>query len=128
MTEANQEEFTVSKIKKRLELEVTMPTIKRILNASPEVKCNMEISAQLLTKIQRDERIKQATENLNFADDYWKGMVFQEEKKFNLDGLDGMNFYWNHVGNGETVFSRRHQGGGSLMLWQCFSNHSLKPK
>jgi hypothetical protein len=37
-------------------------------------------------------------------------------KKFNLDGPDGVACYWHDLRK-EQIFSKRQQGGGSLMVW-----------
>ena len=37
-------------------------------------------------------------------------------KKFNLDGPDGLAYYWHDLRMEELTFSRRQQGGGSVMV------------
>lgn len=50
-------------------------------------------------------------------------MVFSDEKKWNLDGPDGMAYYWRHVPSEPRYFSKRQAGGKSLMVWAAFSSH-----
>ena len=45
---------------------------------------------------------------------------YSHEKKFNLDGPDGFGYYWRHLHNDERVFSKRKEGGGSVMVWGGF--------
>ena len=52
---------------------------------------------------------------------FWRQVVFSDEKKFNLDGPDGLASYWHDLRGEEKVFSTRHQGGASLMLWGAIS-------
>jgi hypothetical protein len=52
----------------------------------------------------------------------WKQVVFSDEKKFNLDRPDGAVYYWYDFRNEEQIFSKRQQGGGSLMVWAEFGN------
>ena len=47
----------------------------------------------------------------------WTSVVFTDEKKFNLDGPDGYQYYWHCLGNEEETYSTRQMGGGSLMVW-----------
>jgi hypothetical protein len=43
------------------------------------------------------------------------------KKKFNLDGPDGFSYYWHDLRNEKLFFSKRTQGGGSVMIWGGFS-------
>ena len=49
-------------------------------------------------------------------------MVWSDEKKFNLDGPDGVKYYWHDLRNEPLRFSRRGHGGGSVMVWAAFSS------
>ena len=42
---------------------------------------------------------------------------FSDEKKFNLDGLDGLQKYCNAKKFPEEKYSKRHSGEGSFMIW-----------
>ena len=64
---------------------------------------------------------------LQFAKKYihkgniWKHVIFSDEKKFNLDGPDGFNYYWHDLRKkGE---SYRKQGGGSVTIWATFKKN-----
>ena len=48
--------------------------------------------------------------------------MFSYEKQFNLGGSDGAAYYWNDLREEEQIFSKRQQGGGSLMVWAGFGN------
>jgi len=47
-------------------------------------------------------------------------VIFSDEKKFNLDGSDGMRTHWHDLRKEPKYFSKRPFGGGSLMVWAAF--------
>ena len=47
--------------------------------------------------------------------------MFSDEKKFNLDGPDGSQCYWQDLRNEKQLFSKRPFRGGSVMVWGAFS-------
>ena len=46
----------------------------------------------------------------------WQKVVFSDEKKFNLDGLDDFQKCWHTKNFPEENYSTRHSGGGSFMI------------
>ena len=44
-------------------------------------------------------------------------VIFSDEKKFNLDGPDGWNYYWRDLRKNQRFFGKRNFGGGSLWVW-----------
>lgn len=51
----------------------------------------------------------------------WANVIFSDEKKFNFDGPDGMQFYLHDLRSKPQFKCSRNLGGGSLMLWGGFS-------
>ncbi|GBM91559.1 Transposable element Tc3 transposase [Araneus ventricosus] len=48
----------------------------------------------------------------------WTPVIFfSDEKRFNLDGPDGFQYYWHCLKQKEQYYSTRQQGGGNLMVW-----------
>lgn len=52
---------------------------------------------------------------------FYVKVIFSDEKKFNLDGPYGFQYYWRDLRKNPVHFSRRNFGGGSLMVWGGFS-------
>jgi hypothetical protein len=57
----------------------------------------------------------------------WKMVIFSDEKKFNLDGPDGLNYYWHDLRKEKIRFSKRQSGGGGLMFWGGLGVRGLTP-
>ena len=63
-----------------------------------------------------------AAEKVSWVDK-WETVVFSDEKKFNLDGPDGNQYYWHDLRKEPQYFSKRQMGGGSCMVWGAFGYH-----
>jgi hypothetical protein len=63
--------------------------------------------------------VAEGRKNLTWSGE-WKRIVWSDEKKFNLDGPDGFAYYWHDLRKEKLLFSRRAQGGGSVMIWAAF--------
>lgn len=51
----------------------------------------------------------------------WKRVVFSDEKKFNLEGPDGYNYYFHDLRKEELQLNRNHSCAGGVMLWGAIS-------
>ena len=60
-------------------------------------------------------------------DKEWESVIFSDEKKFNLDGPDGLKCYWHDLRKGNLEFSQRVHGGGSVMIWAAFGHGGKTP-
>ena len=49
--------------------------------------------------------------------------MFLDEKTFNLDGPDGLAYYWHDIRREKKLFSKRQKGGGGVMVWGAFNEH-----
>ncbi|KAH9166531.1 hypothetical protein AeNC1_018319, partial [Aphanomyces euteiches] len=49
-------------------------------------------------------------------------IIWSDEKKWNLDGPDGFNYYWADLSRPREHFSKRQNGGGGVMVWGAFSS------
>lgn len=44
-------------------------------------------------------------------------MVSLDDKKFNLDGPDGLKMYWHDLQKRKPTFLTRHQVDASILVW-----------
>ena len=66
-------------------------------------------------------RITWARRLLPFGFDFWRQVVFSDEKKFSFDGPDCDRFYWHNKRGKLRVHVKRHSGGGKVLVWICMS-------
>jgi transposase len=76
--------------------------------------------------INRTERIKYAQTCLQHRLGFWNHVIWSDESKFNLFGSDGKVMVWRSRSEEYdpkcTVPIVKHGGGGSVMVWGCFSS------
>lgn len=107
-------------IKSTLKLPVTARTVRNILSNTENIKYAKFKSKPRLEKRHIAARLNFATSNV-LKPNLWRKIVFTDEKKFNLDGPDGLRKYWHDLRQDAAYFSKRVQGGGSVMVWAGFS-------
>ncbi|OQR88375.1 hypothetical protein ACHHYP_20303 [Achlya hypogyna] len=91
-----------------------------MLHANVEFVYKKRKGTPLLTSYHKDARKMWARQQVNCRRN-WDDIIFSDEKKFNLDGPNGWQYYWHHLRHDEQLFSRRQNGGGSVMVWGAFS-------
>lgn len=105
-------------IKRELGLNVHRTTVWRVLKSIPHIVRAKMKCAPHLKNYHLANRLDFCRTNMSRD---WTQVIFSDEKKFNLDGPDGLNSYWHDLRKEVRVFSRRNFGGGSLMVWGAFS-------
>lgn len=116
---ASNQNITRNQIKSKLGLEVSKWTIGRVLHSDPNIK-RMKLKVMpSLTAAHKLNRLKWAEDHMTWSDN-WKNVVFSDEKKFNLDGPDGYQYYWHDLRKEKKYYSKRCFGGGSVMVWAAF--------
>lgn len=64
----------------------------------------------VLSQFHQTERLTFANAQVNWTEDHWRRVVFQDERKFNLDGPDGFSYYFHDLRNYERTLSQRPRG------------------
>ncbi|RWR98786.1 Transposable element Tc3 transposase-like protein, partial [Dinothrombium tinctorium] len=69
----------------------------------------------------KDARLNFAQKHISWSDQ-WNSIIFSDEKKFNMDGPDGIHYYWHDLRSKPKTIMSRNFGGGSVMVWAGFSS------
>lgn len=117
---------TASQIRANLQLSVTTRRVQQVLKANPNVHWRKRLSKPKLTEKHRKERLLFARKYMSWTDK-WHNVLFSDEKKFNLDGPDGFQYYWHDLRNKEEVCMSRSFGGGTVMVWGGFGYNGQLP-
>ena len=121
---ASRKFMSASKIKQELSLPESTRTIQRILKSSPSLLYRKFKKRPHLTREHQLARLSFAQKSIQDRFD-WSKIVWSDEKKFNLDGPDGIRYYWHDLRKEPKCFSKRAYGGCSLMIWGAFVNESI---
>ena len=117
---ASNKSIYINKIKSDLKLSASKSTIWRVIKANPNIKSMQKIKKPRLSKQHKLNRMNWTKEHIHWKSE-WDRVLFSDEKKFNLDGPDGYRHYWHDLRKEPLIFSKRHSGGGSVMVWRGFS-------
>ena len=127
INEAKKGEKSSRQLKECQNLNLSTRRIRQILNESKNVKYLKKKSQPQMTAEHVKKRMDWCDPKLTWNDDEWGKIIFSDEKKFNLDGPDGFNYYWHDVGKEYQYYSKRVHGGGSVMVWAGMSSKGKTP-
>ncbi|CDF38566.1 unnamed protein product [Chondrus crispus] len=113
LREASKGEKSAETLRRELELPVSKRRAQQILSTSPLLQYQTAKIAPQLTPRHRTVRVKWAKERAGWNMQKWGQVIFSNEKKFNLDGPDGLSYYWHDLPKEGKVLSRRQMGSGS---------------
>lgn len=109
-----------SQIKDQLSLEMSRSTIDRVRRKAPHLQYKKLKAQPNLRPHHIEKRKKFGQEHMTWNLE-WRKVSWSDEKKFNLDGPDGLRYYWHDLRKDQQILSKRAMGGGGVMVWACFS-------
>ncbi|KAI8122783.1 Transposable element Tc3 transposase [Lucilia cuprina] len=108
---AAEKNMSFHQIKVELDLNVTRQCIQQLIKA--------DLGLRYENKIPKP-RLAQHHKNARIAFEKFENVIYSDEKKFNLDGPDGLHKYWRDLCHPRQMCYNRNHGGGSLMVWAAF--------
>lgn len=117
---ASNQSISARQIKIQLGLKQSTRTIQRILAIYPTLIYKKLKKRPYMTEVHKIKRLEWARNCMN-SNMQWQNIIWMDEKKFNLDGPDGFQYYWHDLRKEPKYMSRRVHGGGGIMVWTGFS-------
>lgn len=108
--------LSASAIAKEAGVQTNVRNVQRLLKASGTISRRKLKRKPPLTLQHINARLQFAQKYMSWSKE-WQSVIFSDEKKFNLDGPDGYSYYYHDLRKEEKILSRRHTGGGSVMVW-----------
>lgn len=124
--EASNKGSNASQINAALSLTCSPRTTLRCIHSNPNLVFKRMLTRPHLTEQHKVARVAWALPRLVWNEE-WHHMVFSDEKKFNCDGPDGWAHYWHDIRKSEEIFSKRPNGGGSVIIWAAFGYNGVSP-
>ena len=90
---ASNTRLSITQMQQRMPSKVSKSTIWKAIRASNYVVHRKTNVKPRLTKQHKQARLRWAEQCIDERQD-WTNIIWSDEKKFNLDGPDGYNYYW----------------------------------
>lgn len=111
---------SVAKIKQKTGVAASVSTVRRVIKKSGYLKRLKIKKKPPLNNVRKTKRLQFARQYMSYKKE-WQNIVFSDEKKFNLEGPDGYNYYFHDLRKEEQYLSRLHSCEGSVMVWGSIS-------
>src|SRR5690242_19253804 len=109
------------------DVNITFKTVEKMLKRSGLKAC-VKVKKPFLSQRHRKLRLRFAKRYQNWTVDDWRRVVFSDETKVNRIGSDGRKWVWKKPGsqlNYNHVLPTIKHGGGSMMVWGCFTAQGI---
>lgn len=114
-------------IKEQLNLNVSTKTIRRRLHEK-NFTSRVSIRKPMISPKNKKKRLDFAKKYVDKPISFWKTVIWSDESKFELAGPKKRRKIWRKPGEAlldKHITKTVKFGGGSIMIWGCFSWHSI---
>ena len=114
---------SAAKIRQLAGVKASLSTVKRTIHAAKHIKRLKIKKKPPLDAVRKQKRLQFAKNYMTWAvqietrTNDWRLVVFSDEKRFNLDGPDGFQYYFHDLRKEEICLSRHHSREGGVMVW-----------
>jgi len=108
-------------------INISAPTIRRILRNNGLVS-RVKRKKPYLSKEHQKRRLEFAKKYENWTIEDWSRVIWSDESKFKIFGSDGKQYYWKYPNEPLNQFHVKPTvkfGGGSVMIWGCFTSRGV---
>lgn len=112
--------ITARKLIETFDLNVNETTVSRTLKREKFVRKKLKKKPSLNDR-HKENRKKFAWDHYRYHE--WNDFFFTDEKKFNLDGPDGYNYYWHCLDDKDISFSKSPFSKKGVMVWGAVSSN-----
>ncbi|OWZ20081.1 Transposase, partial [Phytophthora megakarya] len=120
-TGASKTGVSARSLKEALQLPISVRRVQEVLHDSEHMVNQKRLACPPLNAGHIAARLEWANEHVEHGAK-WNAVIFSDEKKFNLDGPDGYQYYWRDLRKEREIYSNRQSGGGSVFVWGAFSS------
>lgn len=121
LREAKKQEMNARELRAFVDTPLGLSSIRRWLHNDPRLAWSRMQRHVQMGPHHEQARLQWANEHVHWSTEQWNKIIFTDEKRFSLDGPDGNARYWRDKNKDPRTFSKRHSGGGSIMIWAGFS-------
>lgn len=111
---------SVSKIRSETGVNASLSTVRRIIKSCSHLKRKKLQKKPPLNKQRKEKRLEFGRAKMTWSSE-WRTVVFSDEKKFNLDGPDGYNYYFHDLRKEPRFLTKHHSREGGVMVWGAVS-------
>lgn len=128
MRESRRNPSTTSRnIVEQLKLNISSRTVRRRLNEEGLKNCVARRKPHI-SKVNKKKRLDFAKKYINKPLSFWKRVIWSDESKFELLNKKKRTHVWrkpNEALKKQYVLPTVKHGGGSIMIWACFSWYNV---